>query len=215
MFYYRWDIGEYKKRTSHLSLVEDAIYRRLIDTYLMEELPLTPDLDRLRRNHALRSDDEFHALDAVLKDFFVLNDQGYSNEFCNGIISEYQSKSRASVKAANARWAKQPKELRTHCQDNAEAIPIRNKELKIMNEREATPKSPRTKVSENFEPNESGKAYARSKNVDIAEQTERFRNFHLSKGSVMSDWDACWRTWVDRAVDLGMVEEEKIWARGL
>jgi Protein of unknown function (DUF1376) len=40
MYYYQHHIGDYRKDTSHLSLIEHGIYRQLLDLYYITEKPL-------------------------------------------------------------------------------------------------------------------------------------------------------------------------------
>ena len=54
----------------------------------------------------------------------------------------------------------------------------------------------RTQVSESWQPGEQGIAFAESKGVpDVGDQVERFIAYHRSRGSLMADWSAAWRTW--------------------
>jgi len=54
-----------------------------------------------------------------------------------------------------------------------------------------------------FEVTEAMKSWAREKaaGIDIPAETEKFKNYHLSKGSTFKDWNAAWRTWMGKAVD--------------
>ena len=40
MNYYNFHIGDYARRTRHLSVIEDLFYRRLLDLYYTTEAPL-------------------------------------------------------------------------------------------------------------------------------------------------------------------------------
>lgn len=37
--------------------------------------------------------------------------------------------------------------------------------------------------------------------ISLPVQVEKFRNHHLSRGSVMADWDAAWRTWFHNSLE--------------
>ena len=43
MNYYAFHIGDYASATRHLSWIEDAAYRRLIDCYYVREVPFPTD----------------------------------------------------------------------------------------------------------------------------------------------------------------------------
>ena len=62
MHYYQFNIGDYRRDTSHLSLLEHGIYRQLIDTYYLSEKPLCADYANLMRSHCVRTDEEEKAL---------------------------------------------------------------------------------------------------------------------------------------------------------
>ncbi|MGY4224403.1 hypothetical protein ACVMIH_001764 [Bradyrhizobium sp. USDA 4503] len=62
----------------------------------------------------------------------------------------------------------------------------------------------RTKLPADWELPVSGWKYARDRgwNDDhIRFQAEKFKNFHTSRGNLMADWDAAWRTWVGNDYD--------------
>jgi hypothetical protein len=44
-------------------------------------------------------------------------------------------------------------------------------------------------------------ASSRGFNGDLNRETEKFFDYHRSKGSLFASWPAAWRTWVNRAVD--------------
>jgi len=70
MHYYQHNIADYRKDTSHLNLMEHGIYRQLLDSYYLDEIPLCVDLAKLMRSHSVRTADEEQALKNVLTDFF-------------------------------------------------------------------------------------------------------------------------------------------------
>ncbi|WLF84812.1 YdaU family protein [Moraxella sp. ZY210820] len=80
MNYYRFHIGDYYAHTAHLNIVEDCIYRRLIDVYYLSEKALTSDLDVLARRLRLTTDGEIQALKAVLGEFFNLQKGKYHHK---------------------------------------------------------------------------------------------------------------------------------------
>ena len=104
MHYYPFNIGDYRRQTGHLTLLEHGIYRSLLDTCYLTEEPLCEDLAKLMRAHSVRTAEERLALENVLADFFVLTENGYEQKTCNEIIGKYQEKSEKARKSANARW---------------------------------------------------------------------------------------------------------------
>lgn len=75
----RW-IGAIKKRTATLSLAEMGAYDRLLDHYYAEEQPLPADIDECCRIAVALTKDERKAVEKVLAKFFVLTEQGHTNE---------------------------------------------------------------------------------------------------------------------------------------
>jgi hypothetical protein len=56
----------------------------------------------------------------------------------------------------------------------------------------------KTPMPDNFVPNEAGREKAKSVGMDrpaFLDQLDQFRSYHASKGNLMADWEAAWRTW--------------------
>jgi len=104
MHYYKFNIGNYRRRTLHLSPLEHGVYRILLDTYYLEERPLELNVAKLMRTHCLSTKDEKLALKNVLADFFKKTENGWENESCDVEIKKYHSKSVKARASANVRW---------------------------------------------------------------------------------------------------------------
>jgi uncharacterized protein YdaU (DUF1376 family) len=120
MHYYPHNIGDYRKDTGHLTLLEHGIYRQLLDSYYLDEVPLSNDLAKLMRSHSVRSADEQQALQNVLTDFFELTEKGYIHKRCDKIIEQFHGKSDKARASAMARWANKNKDL------DANALPTQS-----------------------------------------------------------------------------------------
>ena len=68
--YYPHHIGDYLRDTSHLTAVEDGLYRRMLDLYYASEKPLCVDFDYLCRLIRARESSEREAASEVLREFF-------------------------------------------------------------------------------------------------------------------------------------------------
>jgi uncharacterized protein YdaU (DUF1376 family) len=102
MNYYEHHIGDYAEATAHLSFVEDAAYTRLIRKYYATEKPLPADLKQVQRLVGARTKEEKNSVDAMLKEFFILMDDGWHNERCDLEIAKYQDgEPEREVKKAN------------------------------------------------------------------------------------------------------------------
>ena len=107
IYYYQFNIGDYRKDTAHLSLLEHGIYRQLIDTYYTKEGKLEADMDNLMRTHSIRNADEVRAFENVIKDFFVEQDGMLTHRGCDKVIAEIYEKSDKAKASARARWDKE------------------------------------------------------------------------------------------------------------
>ena len=86
MFYYQFHIGDYIKHTTHLTLIEDAIYRRLLDMYYRSESPIPNDIPWVSRR--LQAEQEM--VKVILNEFFELTDDGYKNSRADEEIASYK-----------------------------------------------------------------------------------------------------------------------------
>ncbi len=139
MHYYQHHIGDYRKDTGHLSIIEHGVYRQLLDSYYLNEEPLTLDRANLMRTHSIRTADEQRALENVLNDFFVRTENGYIHTRCDAEIEAFHEKSAKASQSAKARWANKDKPKskrnanakRTQSDGNANQEPITNNQIYI------------------------------------------------------------------------------------
>jgi len=131
MHYYSHNIGDYRRDTNHLTILEHGAYRQLLDTYYLTEKPLPLNHAGLMRTHCARSADEVRAIENVLRDFFVETKEGYIHKRCDVEIEAFHAKSTSCRESAKARWArvkaeKEAEAMRTHSEGNANHKPITN-----------------------------------------------------------------------------------------
>jgi len=91
MNHYPRHIGDFNNATRHLTRLERSIYSDLLDLYYETERALMADVGRLARRIIATTPDEREALDAVLSEFFVLEDDGFHNKRCDEEIAAYQA----------------------------------------------------------------------------------------------------------------------------
>lgn len=103
MNHYPHHIGDFNTATRHLSRLERDVYRDMRDMYFDTEAGLDgSNFDLLARRLCCRSTEEVAALQFVLGEFFVLQEDGrYQNEECEQIIAQFQAQQtgRGQVKA--------------------------------------------------------------------------------------------------------------------
>ena len=122
MHYYTFNIGDYRRDTNHLSLLEHGIYRSLIDTYYMNEGHLCADDAKLMRTHSIRTEDEQQAYKNVITDFFKLKGGIYTHAGCDKTLDKIYEKSQKARESAQKRWAKDANAMRTHSEGNANGM---------------------------------------------------------------------------------------------
>lgn len=163
MNFYRHSIGDYRRDTHHLSLLEHGIYRQMLDQYYLDENPLNPDLDALMRSLCVRTADEQQAFQNVLKDFFKPTKNGYVHKRCEAEIQKIYDKSDKARQSAKRRWSKDNQEVtsegnanasETHNERNAKAMlpsnPVTHKPNKntSCDSDESAPAKPKCRFSE-------------------------------------------------------------------
>lgn len=94
MNYYEHHLGDYAKDTGHLSMLEHGAYRLLLDRYYGTEAGIPA--DQVHRIARARTKDERQAVDAVLADFFVLE----NDLWINRRAEEEIAKARVKISAA-------------------------------------------------------------------------------------------------------------------
>jgi len=96
MNYYQHHIGDYLVQTSHLTFIEDAAYSRLLRLYYYRESPFPSDISTVQRLSGARSKVEKAAVETVLQEFFILQDDGWHNPKADEEITRYQSTKEAA-----------------------------------------------------------------------------------------------------------------------
>lgn len=91
MNYFEHHIGDYAEATAHLSFVEDAAYSRLIRKYYAKELPLPAEIKAAQRLVGARTKEECAAVETVLREFFVLQADGWHQDRCDEVIAIYKA----------------------------------------------------------------------------------------------------------------------------
>ena len=104
MHYYSFNIGDYQSHTSHLSDIEDLVYRRLLDWYYLHEAPIPLDEAEVSRQIRMRTHTESIAI--VLREYFEYTEDGWIHRRANKEIAKADDKSEKAKASANARWNK-------------------------------------------------------------------------------------------------------------
>ena len=92
MNYFELHIGDLTEATAHLSMLEDGAYGRLLRKYYATEKPLPADIRQVQRLVGARSKEEREAVEAVLQEFFELQDDGWHQQRCDAEIAAFHEK---------------------------------------------------------------------------------------------------------------------------
>ena len=100
MHYYNFHIGDYKSHTSHLSVIEDIAYRRLLDFYYLHEKPIKQ--HDIARQIGMRE----HEQDVltILDEFFLSSPQGFIHLRADKEIARFKEFAEAGKRGAAKRW---------------------------------------------------------------------------------------------------------------
>ncbi len=133
MHYYGFNIGDYRRDTYHLTMVEHGIYRTLIDSYYLDEKPIPNDNRAVMRRLGLGSDME-PTLVNILNDFFILTETGWHHKRIDADIDAYRQMKQRNK--SNGSKGGRPKSQEVHAQNNPvgyESEPSRNPVVTLTN----------------------------------------------------------------------------------
>lgn len=192
-------IGDFNNATRHLTRVERSVYSDAIELYYDTEQPLQcVDIAALERRLLCRSDDEKGALKAILAEFFVLTDAGYTHARCDAEIAKYRAntsaKARAGIASAAARkqsstsGQQKPTDVE-HTSTNRKPLTVNHKPME---------KARATRIPADFDPKPEPEAES---GIDRQKELANFRDYWTSKArdNTKLDWQATWRQWARKA----------------
>ncbi|SCX93229.1 Uncharacterized conserved protein YdaU, DUF1376 family [Nitrosospira sp. Nl5] len=138
MNFYSFHLGDYAAHTKHLTLIEDLVYRRMLDLYYTNEKPLPLEHEKVARLIGMR--DHMQEVSDVLSDFFLKSEEGYTNKRCDEEISLYKAKAERAKSANKSRWKadKSDLALKSHLISETNQIPTNNQEPITIKEKKQT-----------------------------------------------------------------------------
>ena len=101
MHYYKFEIAVWHLHTSHLSLIEEAVYFRLINFYYDTESPIPTETHSVIRR--LRLTEYSEIVVQILNEFFELHDDGWHQKHCDTKIIEYHAKGNTNKNNGNSK----------------------------------------------------------------------------------------------------------------
>lgn len=216
MFYYKHHIGDYRRDTGHLSLLEHGAYRQLLDLYYVDEKPIPNETDWVMRRLSARTQVEKDAVLSVLSDFFKQDSDGWSHKRCDFEIQTYEDKAKKNKE--NGKLGGRPKKKAeinpeitqsvifdnpSESQNNLNLLtnePINQLTNKpILRESVAKAPRPAKKCPDDFLVTQALQTWASKEcpNADVQAETAKFRDHTFS--TARTDWAGTWRNWLRKS----------------
>jgi uncharacterized protein YdaU (DUF1376 family) len=200
MHYYKFNIADYRKDTSHLSTIEHGIYRQLIDWYYLDEKPIPLETQVVSRRLRLGSDMEFSSLQNVLSDFFKEGKTGYVHKRIEVEIKDYQEQ--VEKNKNNGKLGGRPKKTQVvidgfpnESQNNPNHKPL------TINHKPIDKNKRGSRLSSDFLFTGEWLAFCKQERPELepVQIFEKFKDYWIAQPGqkgVKLDWDATWRNWV-------------------
>lgn len=209
MNYYPFHVGDYAAHTAHLEPMEDLAYRRMLDAYYLRECPLPADAAEVARLVRMRSCVD--AVQAVLDEFFVLTDEGWTHARCDAEIhkmQDKQAKAKASAEASvNARKAFAQRTLNERSTDVQLPTPTPTPTANAIDAPQRVASKKGSRLPQDWKlPKAWGdwavETFPQWSTADVRAEADKFRDFWVAKsgaGAAKLDWEATWRNWCRNA----------------
>lgn len=209
MNYYSHHIGDYRRNTAHLSLLEHGIYRQLLDTYYLSEHPIPGDMELVFRKLSARTDEERKAVETILNEFFVLTETGWLQERCDRELTVYQSK--VAMAQENGKLGGRPKKTKTvisrlaaETEEKANQDPKTSSYYPIKTKSKDLARG--TRLPNDWILPNQWERWALMENQTLTHESvlkaaEQFKDYWIAmpgQRGVKLDWCATWRNWIRR-----------------
>lgn len=209
MHYYQFNIADYRKDTAHLSLIEHAIYRQLLDWYYLDERPIPAETHWVIRRFQIPHEQ----VETILKEFFELRSDGWHHSRCDIEINNY--KHNAEKNRRNGKLGGRPKKTQSVNLANpnetqekptgnpSESQPVTNNQEPITKRKSKADTATASRLPADWSPTEADQDFCRRErpDLDCRSVADRFRDHWISKPGADGrklDWSATWRNWVRR-----------------
>jgi len=199
MHYYQFNIGDFSLHTNHLTLEEEAVYRRLLDFYYDTELPIPIETQPVIRR--LRLGLKSAIVDVILQEFFVKEADGWHNSRADSEIAAYHAK--ADAARLNGKKGGRPRNIGFKTQ----SVILANPDL--------TQQKPKQELLTKKQELLTTKGFIKPSLDQVCKQMEgkiedsdseaySFVNHYESNGwmvgaNAMSCWRACTNNWIKRS----------------
>jgi uncharacterized protein YdaU (DUF1376 family) len=120
MHYYQLHIGDYRKDTPHLSLIQHGAYLQLLNYLYTTEKPLPDNFEMLCRVCGAVNKAEQTAVREILEQFFDKSDHGFMQARAEREIGGYKGQQDHGRMMADARWGNKKANAGKHAANGAE-----------------------------------------------------------------------------------------------
>jgi uncharacterized protein YdaU (DUF1376 family) len=198
-------VGDYQRKTGHLSMMEHGAYAMLLDHYYSTG-GLPANAEQLHRICRALADVEQAAVHSVVAQFFERVGDRLVNKKAEEQLAKRRDVSEKRAKAAFSKHAKQAAIADANAYAEAPTIP-QPQPSKNPEESKASSGGPRkraTRLPETWVLSAEDRAFAVSKGLSDAKaerEAEKFRNHWHAKGgrdAAKMDWTKTWQNWVLR-----------------
>lgn len=215
-------VGDYQRKTAHLSLTEHGAYTLLLDHYYATGSPIPANASVLHRICRAFADEEKAAVQDVLDQFFILKEDGYHNKTADEQLLKRGDITEKRKKAAEKRHANAGANAGANASTSTStSTPIEKKEDKSSfqkNDEPSTTQMPKlifdekpgaknvkrkSTLKDDWKPNDNHRAKCAERGIDAGKLCEEFRNYHLARGNLFADWDRAFFTWIGNAERFG------------
>jgi uncharacterized protein YdaU (DUF1376 family) len=208
MHYYKFNIADWNLATSHLLPEEEAIYFRLVNFYYDTESPIPEKTELVLRR--LRLGNYSDMVVSILKEFFVLEKDGWHHKRCDDEIGQYHGK--AEINQKNGKLGGRPKKnkgldnnpekTKTVFDNNPDITLTKNHKPLTNNHNIDSAKAPKAKrLDKDLELPKEWEDFCKTTRPDLKplEVFAQFKDYWISLGGQKGaklDWFATWRNWV-------------------
>lgn len=223
MHYYQFNIHEYHSHTRHLTLEEDAVFRRLLDYQYLHETALPNDVILLAKKCVMVGYE--NQIEYILNEFFKLTENGWVNKRAFQEIEKYQThqqKSSLGGKISAARKSKGP----SRGVENKFNTPSTNKEQRTINKEQLTINKEQCfldapdgekkiepleekkintlgPIADDWRPSEKTLAMIPinwpDKLKDIEDEIFKFKTYYQAENKLKADWDKQFQLWLSNS----------------
>lgn len=104
MHFYTFHVGDHAAKAAHLTLLEEGVFRRLLDLCFTSDGPIPLDVGEACRLVRARSRAEKGAVCRVLTELFKKTDAGFSHPSAERQIADFRSRCEQNRQSALKRW---------------------------------------------------------------------------------------------------------------